>query len=266
MRPDVADYLARRPSEVPGWLAEVDFRLFDWLLSRQGPGDLLEIGAYEGASAILIGLHRREGEVFTVCDLFAVPDESEGNWAESNRWYRDLTRERFESNYLRFIPELPRIVQDTSLEILRHVEPGTCRFVHVDGAHPYAYVRSDMEAARVLLASDGIVVCDDWRERHTPGVTVAVMEALVAGGLQAVAITEGKFYGTWNAALAADLRSAAAAWAETSPDVTVTVETIQGDAWPRISPTKPPQLPSNSTAARIRRAVAKLRSRLPASG
>ena len=254
MRAEVADYLARRPTEVPGWLAEVDFRLFDWLLGRQGPGDLLEIGAYEGASAILLGMHRRDGETLTVCDLFAVPDESAENFAESDHWYRNLTRETFERNYLRFLPELPRIVQATSLEIGQHVEAGSCRFVHVDGAHVYSYARSDIASARDLLGRDGIVVCDDWRGRYTPGVTVAAMEAVLEDGLSTVAITEGKLYGTWNAALASDLRDAAAAWAQSSPELDVVVEPIRGERWPRILLARP-AAHEPSTRARARRAL-----------
>jgi predicted O-methyltransferase YrrM len=255
VRDDVADYLARRPTEVPGWLAEVDFRLFDWLLDRQGPGDLLEIGAYEGASAILLGLHRRDGETLTVCDLFAVPDEDDENFAESAYWYRHLTRERFEANYLKFLPELPRIVQETSLEIRQHVEAGSCRFVHVDGAHAYSYARSDIASARSLLNRDGIVVCDDWRGRYTPGVTVAAMEALVSDGLNAVAITEGKFYGTWNAALASELRDEAAAWAESSAETSVVVEPIRGERWPRILLARAAEPARSSTRARLRRVL-----------
>lgn len=261
MRAEVADYLVRRPTEVAGWLAEVDFRLFDWLLEQQGPGDLLEIGAYEGASAILLGLHRRDGETFTVCDLFAVPDESAENFAESDYWYRNLTRETFERNYLSFVPEPPRIVQETSLDIQQHVQAASCRFVHVDGAHVYSYVRSDIAAARALLNAEGIVVCDDWRGRYTPGVTVATMEALVEGGLNVIAITEGKFYGSWNAGLASELRDSAAAWAEASPDVKVVVEPIRGERWPRIVLARPTGPPRPSTWARLRRMLSRGRRR-----
>lgn len=259
MRPDIADYLVRRPREVRGWLAEVDFRMFDWLLSRQGHGDLLEIGAYEGASAILIGMHVREGETFTVCDLFAVPDESEGNFAESHRWYTDLTRETFERNYLRFLPALPRIVQDDSRRVLEYIEPGTCRFVHVDGAHPYEFVAADLASARTLLNDDGLVVCDDWRGFHTPGVTVATMEAIVNGGLHVVVTTPGKLYGTWSAAAASELRDAIARWAESAPELILNSDVVHGVAWPRVDTPRQPQ--TAGRGPRLRDLLARTRNR-----
>src|SRR5580765_7902242 len=106
----------RRRTEIPGWFALEDFLLFDRILGGHASGDLLEIGAFQGASAILIGLHRRGEEVFTVCDLFGTPDEP-ANAAESEI-YEGLTRESFERNYLEFVPELPVIVQESSLSIL----------------------------------------------------------------------------------------------------------------------------------------------------
>ena len=71
MRPDVAEYLSSYRT-IRGWLSPEDVYVFDFLLDSQGGGDLVEIGAYEGASAILIGLHKRPDETFTVCDLFGL--------------------------------------------------------------------------------------------------------------------------------------------------------------------------------------------------
>ena len=66
--------LPATPDDVPGWLYGTDRLLFDWLLTEAAgpvePGDLLEIGAYLGRSAIHMGQHQRAGETFTVCDLF----------------------------------------------------------------------------------------------------------------------------------------------------------------------------------------------------
>ena len=46
--------------------------LFSRLLEAQTdvPGDLVELGAYLGKSAVIIGSHLREGERFVVVDLF----------------------------------------------------------------------------------------------------------------------------------------------------------------------------------------------------
>jgi hypothetical protein len=234
VRPGVADYFDRYES-IPGWFYAEDYRLFDFLLSAQGGGDLVEIGAYQGASAILMGLHTRPGETFTVCDLFGAAVGDGANQAESEHWYSDLTRQTFERNYLSVLPTLPKIVEASSLEILEHVDPSTCRFVHVDGSHLYDYVRADISSARAMLAPNGIVILDDWRTEHTPGVTLAVMEQVGAKELHAIAITRHKFYGVWDAALAVELRRAVMDWVATEQALELSVETVRGEEWPRIA-------------------------------
>ena len=175
-----------------------------WLLDRQErtepPGDLLELGSYLGKSAILIGTHLRPGETFTVCDLFdsASEEAADAKNESENKWsYSTLTRQAFEGNYLAFHEALPTIIQSTTDQIVKHVEPGSCRMVHIDASHLWQHVRVDIEAAQSLLRPDGLVVCDDYRSEHTPGVAAAVWTAVANGGLKPIVITGNKFYGTW---------------------------------------------------------------------
>ncbi|MEV4559343.1 class I SAM-dependent methyltransferase [Kitasatospora sp. NPDC049285] len=191
------------PDDVPGWFFRVDREVFGWLLSRQTgagvTGDLLELGAYLGRSAILLGDHLQPGESFTVCDLFDSDAPDDGNSAEMNMSYRStLTRRAFETNYLAFHPELPTIVQaPTSVLADGRIRTGSCRFVHVDASHLYEHVAGDILVARDALAKDGIVALDDYRAPHTPGVAAAVWEAVFTLGLRPVLLTPEKFYGTW---------------------------------------------------------------------
>ena len=172
-----------------------------WLLERQErlgtTGDLLELGCYLGKSAILIGKHLRPGETFTVCDLFDAKPEDLANEAENKHSYPTLTRQGFEANYLAFYETLPVIVQSTTDQILKHVAPDSCRFVHVDASHLWEHVRGDLEAAQFVLNADGVVVCDDYRSEHTPGVAAAVWSAVANGGLKPICVTGNKLYGTW---------------------------------------------------------------------
>lgn len=234
MRSDVADYFAYFQS-IPGWFFPADFRLFDFFLSLDTNGDLAEIGAYKGASAILLGLHTRPDEILTICDLFDMPPESAPNRGESESFYSDLTREAFERNYLSALPALPKILQVSSLDILDHVRPATCRFVHVDGSHLYDFVEADIRAARAMLKGDGIVALDDWCSWDTPGVAVAVLEQVAAGQLHAIATTSAKFYGSWDESLATAMRAAVTEWVADCPDLQAHLEPIRGEQWPRIT-------------------------------
>lgn len=176
----------RRLDDVPGWFPVLDQMLFTWFLERQKAagirGDLLEVGVYMGKSAILLGHHRRPGEGYTVCDLFEGDAPDGANRAESTKSYSALTQRAFEENYLSFHDELPRVLPGPSSRVPDEVEPRSCRFVHIDASHLYEHVYGDIGAAHDLLQPDGIVVLDDFRSEHTPGVSIAAWEAVLNRG------------------------------------------------------------------------------------
>lgn len=175
--------------------------LFDVFLASQAEaGTLVEVGAYLGRSAVIVGDHLKDGERFVVVDLFGSVtelDESSANERENRTSYSTLTREQFEANYLALHDALPEVVQDLSSAVVDHVKPNEARFVHVDASHLYDQVSVDVRNAKTILRSDGVVVFDDFRKEHTPGVAAAVWDAVVNGGLHPIAITPRKFYGTW---------------------------------------------------------------------
>jgi hypothetical protein len=124
---------------VPGSLAPLDFRVLVELDRLQrahgGTGDLFEIGAAFGRSAILLGhLARPPEERLTVCDVF---ENAEAIDAESfplfNHWYGDLTQKAFLEQYERFHERPPDIVVGPSEQLDAGELAGTCRIVHVDG-------------------------------------------------------------------------------------------------------------------------------------
>ncbi|GGY02367.1 class I SAM-dependent methyltransferase [Streptomyces djakartensis] len=188
-------------ADVPGWFPPLDQILFTWFLERQKAqgmrGDLLELGVYMGKSAILLGHHLQDGERFTVCDLFEGDAPDEANRAESTKSYATLTRQAFERNYLSFHDTLPTVLAAPSSVVPEKVAPDTCRFVHIDASHLYEHVHGDIGAAHDILLPDGIVVLDDFRSEHTPGVSVAAWEAVLNRGLRPICLSTQKLYGTW---------------------------------------------------------------------
>jgi Methyltransferase domain len=185
-------------SDIDGWFVWDDRTLFDALLAAQTePGDLVELGAYLGRSAVIIGDHWRDGERFVVIDLFGAEVDDVMNQRENQGSYPTLTRTNFEANYLALHDRLPEVVQGLSTEVVEHVPPGSARFIHVDASHLYDQVAKDIVAIRGLLRPDGVVVFDDFRAMHTPGVAAAVWGAVVTQGLVPFALTERKLYATW---------------------------------------------------------------------
>ncbi|WP_244178883.1 class I SAM-dependent methyltransferase [Streptomyces rubellomurinus] len=190
-------------NDVPGWFWDHDRHSFEWFLARQEKagvtGDLMEMGAYLGRSAIVIGDHLQPGETFTVCDLFDSDAPDDENAAEMVMSYRKtLTRSAFEANYLSFHDELPEIIQaPTGILADGRLASRSFRFIHIDASHLYEHVVGDIQVARAALQEQGVVVLDDYRSQHTPGVAAATWEAVFNHGLKPILLTESKFYGTW---------------------------------------------------------------------
>ena len=187
--------------DIPGWFLRMDMEVFRQLLeqtgSRLGGGDLAELGAYLGKSASLIGWDQKPGETFTVIDLFEEEATAEENKAENADQYPELSQEAFEKYYLTVHDSLPTVVRGPSASIVDHAAHGTHRFVHIDASHLYEHVVEDIVAARKLLKPGGVVVFDDFRAPHTPGVASAVWRATTQD-LRPFAVTINKLYATFD--------------------------------------------------------------------
>jgi SAM-dependent methyltransferase len=235
----------RTLDDVGGWFRRTDQLVMHWLLSYQEStgvtGDLLEMGAYLGKSAILIGFHRRSGERFVVCDLFGEEPPTADNRREAMASYvrRNLTREAFELNYRTFHADPPEIVQAPTSAVPGLVPADTCRFVHVDASHLYDVVREDIQTARSVLRDNGIVVFDDIRAAHTPGVPAAVWPEVADGGLRPICLTPNKLYATWGDAKSA--QDAMLEWLRAQPASSSEVQQVAGHPLVRVSDWKTPQ-------------------------
>ena len=227
--PAVASY-HRGYRRVPGWLSSEDFRLIDWFLAdqrREGiTGDVLEIGSYLGKTALLLALTLGPDERLVTCDLFDDPGVGARNRRERGH-YRDLHLDTFKEQFTsRDIP-LPEIHQCSSLELPERLPADAFRFVHVDGSHLYDFVKADLSTAEQLLGPQGLVVCDDYRTLHAAGVSAAVWEAVMDGGLRVICVTDVKLYATWTGDVAA-LQERVGTWARSDPAFKVREADIAG--------------------------------------
>jgi len=181
------------------WAPDIDaFRtLLDATAGVLG-GDLAELGVLYGRSAVLIGSSLGRGETLTVVDLFDEgTDADTANAAENASSYAGLTRGAFEEGYRRVHGVLPVVVVGPSESIVDHVPAASHRFVHIDASHLHEHVVADLAAARQILKPNGVVVLDDIRSEHTPGVAAAAWQAVLTDGLRPFGISTHKLYGTF---------------------------------------------------------------------
>jgi hypothetical protein len=194
------DAYRRTFNNVPGWMHLLDLHLFDRILSHQLDanirGDILEIGSYHGKSAIALGYGLREDETLHICDLFG--SVVDGVSREGFDPYDGLTVEAFVKQYTRFHERWPELYVCASNQC--SLGRKQFRFIHVDGGHAYDVVSGDATLASGHADEDGVVVFDDYRSVHTPGVPAALWESISNGELYPFMLSEVKLYATNNLA------------------------------------------------------------------
>ena len=207
----VEEYLAVNHT-IPGWFETADFELFVRILHGQEAcevhGDLLEVGVFHGRSAILLGYFASGLDRLHLCDTFGTgPDVLSGeNRAENVRWYDGLTEQKFLDAFARFHQHQPVMHVRPSVELRQLLDRGSFRFIHLDGSHTESVVREDLALACELLNDNGVLVLDDYRSAHSPGVAAATWAAVASGQLRPIALTETKFYGATSDHAAEQLR------------------------------------------------------------
>ncbi|WP_160123376.1 class I SAM-dependent methyltransferase [Rhodovarius lipocyclicus] len=155
------DYM-RAAEGVQGWFSDMSAALFDAFLSlqggRTGPGDMLEIGVAYGRSALMMGMQLRLDATLRLVDV------GQALMDQSVELITPHCEGRIEPT-LQFSEALP----PDSLPAL-----GT-RFVHIDGEHGTWGVQNDLELADRVLATDGVVVLDDFFSETFVGVTIGAL-------------------------------------------------------------------------------------------
>ena len=184
--------------KVLGWFHRSDAQLFQYLLGLGNEKTLspkyLEVGVFAGKSTILIGESVENQSDFYVCDIFE-NDATGKNSLEIQNSFSNLSRKRFESNYLNFHTRLPNIIEDSSLNLGTYKLPKEFTFIHIDGSHLYEIASQDLEFAVSRLAGNyGFLAVDDWRSPHTIGVTAALWKILSEGRAYPLIFTNQKFY------------------------------------------------------------------------
>lgn len=190
----ITDAYRRAAKSIPGWFHPIDQTLFDLILDYQAAadirGDILEIGSYHGKSAIALGYGLREDETLHVCDLFGT--KVDGVPDEGCAAYEGLTVEAFLDQYGRFHDRRPEVNAMPSSVL--DLGDRWFRFAHIDGGHAYSVVRDDIHKTVRNMSGGGVVVLDDYRSAHTPGVSAAAWEAVTNGVLFPFMLSDVKMY------------------------------------------------------------------------
>lgn len=188
---------------LPGYFSVLDASLFSLVDAAQRStgisGDLFEVGAFFGRSAVVLGQLARPGERVVVADIFDQGGNDESTIpARIVREGELPTVDQFSANYLRFHSELPEIVvgPSTSLDP-EELGRGSFRLIHLDGAHDYESVVHDLALTQALAMAGAIVAFDDICNVDFPGTGAAIWPEVAAGRLRPLIVGQ-KLYATWD--------------------------------------------------------------------
>jgi hypothetical protein len=180
---------------IPGWFSLLDQDVFGAILSHQNYGHLLEIGVYQGKSAIFVEQFRQVDEEFHVCDVFDSVETYSHNNTEIKKSYEDLSFLKFKINFERFFSHMPIVHICDSENLATRIGSKIFRFIHIDGSHLYDIVKKDLKFASEHLHPEyGVISMDDYRAAHTTGVAAAMWEYIIQGSLVPLLITPNKAY------------------------------------------------------------------------
>jgi predicted O-methyltransferase YrrM len=187
---------------IDGWFYAVDVDFFSNLLAYQRTedikGNMLEIGTYQGKSAILMGYGLRDDEELVICDLFSAVMDHADIPLNRRQQYSGLEQEEFLANWDRFHTRRPTLEVCESSEL--DLGDQVFRFIHIDGCHSYQCVAKDISLAVTHTAKRGVIAMDDYRAVEAPGVAAAIWQAVGNGFLFPFAATYMKIYACTSAA------------------------------------------------------------------
>jgi predicted O-methyltransferase YrrM len=187
---------------IDGWFYAIDVDFFSNLLAYQRTedikGNMLEIGTYQGKSAILMGYGLRDDEELVICDLFSAVMDHADIPLNRRQQYSGLEQEEFLANWDRFHTRRPTLEVCESSEL--DLGDQVFRFIHIDGCHSYQCVAKDISLAVTHTAKRGVIAMDDYRAVEAPGVAAAIWQAVGNGFLFPFAATYMKIYACTSAA------------------------------------------------------------------
>ena len=194
---------------IAGVLQRLDSYLFEAIDSAQDrhgiTGHLLEIGVYQGRSAIVLGFLRKNSEQLHLCDPFEAPSVDSPNFlADTLDWYNGYNQDLVEANYLRFHDQLPHIHACSSRELHDRLEPALFCFIHLDGSHDEETIHSDFELARKLLVDGGVLAISGYRNVYTLELAAAVWKEVATSSLVPLCATESHLFVSWSPAQLAE--------------------------------------------------------------
>lgn len=167
-------------NQVQGWAMVELIEVFNMLagMDINKSGGVLEIGVHHGRFFILLNALTGASDQSFAVDVF---EDQRLNIDNSGSG----SRNKFEENlrlYDRHNGSNTKIIAgdstDSGLLLPDIIQCGSLRYISVDGGHTVEHTVNDLVLANKLIRNDGLVILDDFLNRHWLGVTEGAFKYL----------------------------------------------------------------------------------------
>lgn len=162
----IEEYIIHGHEKVNGWFSPDAMRIIKAFSDIQNDGgihgDILEIGVYQGKSAIFLSMLLNHRERLHAVDPFM----------KDNLYYGLNDIEIFKSNIQQFNTQNKIDIFCTNSDdfFTHYNDYHDYRFVHIDGCHLKKNVIHDLHNVSENLADYGLIIVDDLFNQQHPGV------------------------------------------------------------------------------------------------
>jgi hypothetical protein len=173
-------------NQVQGWCSTDTFKIINFLnsLPINKKGGIAEIGVYHGKFYILLNAIVDVDFNSYAIDIF---DKQHLNPDFKHYSVDSVTGnlETFKNNLQQYDVHKGKNTiiiagdsTDPALQLTKNIEPGSLKFVSVDGGHSVEHVLNDLKIAEELVSNEGVVIVDDILNETSLGVYEGVVRYL----------------------------------------------------------------------------------------
>ena len=170
----IEEYIIHGHEKVNGWFSPDAMRIIKSLSDIQTnnniQSDILEIGIYQGKSAIFLSMLLTENERLHVVDIFKKDDLYYG--LNDREIFEKNINQYCDTNRIDIFPlsssEFFKIDYDNYVYLYR--------LIHIDGSHEKKDVIDDLYQSSDILSPQGLIILDDLFNPQHPGVMEGFME------------------------------------------------------------------------------------------
>ncbi len=161
------------------WLTKLDTSLTLEIFDKSHFKNFLEIGVWKGAWS------------FSILGNFGF---SEGVGVDPYPGFESIEKNLMHDVIKYGFQDRFKLYESTE-ELIKEKNPNLkFDLIHIDGEHSQKAIERDLKVASTVLTDSGVVIVDDYRHQHFPGIAAGVFNFLNSNDFASFCLTPNKMY------------------------------------------------------------------------